>query len=315
MVRNSPLLFAVALSAWLAPSALAQQKFPSKPIRIVTTSPGATPDMLARLIGAKMSDNWGQPVVIENRPAVIGNSMVAKATPDGYTLLLTSALLPIHAVLFSALPYNPLKDFAGVTEIGNSNTVLVVGTGLGVKSVRELVAYAHSRPGKVFFATGSAGSADHLNVERFRYAAGIKAQHVSFKGQSDALLQVAAGRAHFTSSGQIAALPFISDGKLVALAQRAPILPGVPLIADVVPEWTSIGAHGILAPAGTSIVIRQQISKAVARILSLADIRERLNAVGYQIAPTTPEEQERKLRLDIAAFAKIVRDIGLKPEN
>ena len=294
--------------------ACAQQKFPAKPIRIVIPStPGATPDILARLIGNKMSDNWGQPVVIDNRPAVIAASTVAKSAPDGYTLMLTGPNIAIRAALMPNLPYDTLKDFAGVTEIGFSNTVVVVGPGLGVKSVKELVAYTEARPGKIFFATAAAGGADHMTVERFKFAAGIKAQHVSFKGQAESLIETVAGRSHFTTAGLTAALSFIKDGKLVALVQLVPGLPGVPLAADVAPQWKQMGSQAILAPTGTPLAIRQQIGKEVARILSLPDIRERLNAVAFHIAPTTPEEHERKLRADIAAFTKVIKDIGLKP--
>ena len=294
--------------------ASAQQKFPAKPMRImVGSTPGATPDILARLIGNKMSEHWGQPVVIDNRPAVIANSTVAKSAADGYTLLLVSPAIAIRAALVPNLPYDTLKDFAGVTEIGYSNAVVVVGPGLGVRSVKELVAYAEARPGKVFFATAAAGGADHLTAERFKFAAGIKAQHVSFKGQAESLIETVAGRSHFTTAGLTAALSFIKDGKLVALAQLVPGLPGVPLAAEVVPQWKQMGSQSILAPAGTPLAIRQQIGKEVARILSLPDIRERLNNVAFHIAPTTPEEHERKLRADIAAFAKVIKDIGLRP--
>ena len=294
--------------------ASAQQKFPAKPIRILTGGvPGSTPDLLARLIGNKMSDNWGQPVVIDYRPGIISASMVAKSAADGYTLLQAAPSIAIRATLMPDLPYDTLRDFAGVTEIGYSNILVVAAPGLGVKSVKELVAYAEARPGKVFFATGPAGSGDHINVEAFKFAAGIKAQHVSFKGSAESLIEIVAGRSHFSVTGLTVAAPFIKDGKLVALAQLMPGLPGVPLAADVVPQWKQMGSQAILAPAGTPLAIRQQIGKEVARILSLPDIRERLNAVAFHIAPTTPEEHERKLRADIAAFAKIIKDIGLRP--
>ena len=226
------------LATLFTTDAPAQQKFPTKPIRIVLGgTPGSTPDILARLIGNKMSENWGQPVVIDNRPGVIAYSMVAKSAPDGYTLVLAAPSIAIRAALVPNLPYDTLKDFAGITEIGFSNVVVVVGPGLGVKSVKELVAYADARPGKMFFATAAAGGADHMTVERFKFAAGIKAQHVSFKGQAESLIETAAGRSHFTTAGLTAALSFIQDGKLVALVQLVPGLPGVPLAADVVPQW------------------------------------------------------------------------------
>ncbi len=310
--------FAAVLGAALVAvpgGACAQQKFPTKPIRIVVgVTPGGTADIIARLIGVKITDNWGQAVVIENRlPVVIANTIVAKATPDGYTLLLASPAIAIRAAMFTNLPYDTLKDFAGVTEIGYSNTVVVVAPELGVKSVKELVAYTQARPGKVFFATPAVGGADYMNVARFRLAAGIRAQHVAFKGPAESLIEVAAGRAHFTATGLTAALPFIKDGKLVALVQRVPGLQGVPLAAEVVPEWTRIGAQALLAPAGTPLAIRRQIGREFARALNLPDIRERLDAASFHVATTTPEEHERRLREDIAAFAKAAKEIGLKP--
>jgi tripartite-type tricarboxylate transporter receptor subunit TctC len=314
-VRGAALVFAIGALFAAMPDVSAQQSFPSKPIRIVVgVTPGGTADIIARLMGVKITDNWGQPMVIENRlPVVVANTIVAKATPDGYTLLLASPAIAIRAALFTNLPYDTLKDFAGVTEVGSSNTVVVTTPGTGVKSIKDLAAYANARPGKVFFATPAAGGADHMNVERFRLAAGIKAQHVAFKGPVESLIEVAAGRSLFTATGLTAAMPLIKDGKLVALVQRVPGLPGVPLAADVVPEWTRIGAQAMLAPAGTPLAIRQKLSKEIARVLNLPDIRERLNAAAFHVTTSTPEEHEHNLRADIAAFAKVIKEIGLKP--
>lgn len=294
---------------------LAQQQYPVKPIRIVVgVTPGGTADIIGRLIGLKITDRWGQPVVIENRlPVVVANTIVAKATPDGYTLLLASPAIAIRAAMFTKLPYDTLKDFAGVTEIGFSNTVVVVTAGMGIKSIKDLADFANARPGKAFFATPAVGGADHMNIERFRLAAGIKAQHVAFKGPAESLLEVVAGRSLFTATGLTAAMPFIKDGKLVALVQRVPGLPDVPVAADVLPTWNRIGAQALLAPAGTPLAIRRQLSSEVARILNLPDIRERLNAVSFQITPCTPEEHERNLRSNIETFSRVMREIGLKP--
>ena len=289
-------------------------RYPNRPIRIVVGStPGATPDVLARLIGAKLGESWRQPVVIENRvPSVVGYNAVAKSTPDGYTLLLASPALAIRAVVSTNLPYDTLKDFAGVTEIGFSNVVVVVGPGLGVKSLKELVEFANARPGKVFNATGVVGGADHLTAERFKHFAGIKAKHVSFKGSVEALIEASAGRAHFSSTGLAAAMPLIQDGKLIPLVQFVPMLRDVPLAADVVPGWKPMGAQSIVVRSGTPMAIRQKLGKEVGRILAMPDVRERLSAVAFHITPSTPEEHDKKLRADIAAFAAIVKEIGLQ---
>jgi tripartite-type tricarboxylate transporter receptor subunit TctC len=307
-------LVGFGLCAQQAAAADAADGYPSKPIRIIVGStPGGTPDILARLIGLKLGEIWKQPVVIENRsPSVIGYNAVAKSTPDGYTLLLASPALGIQAVLSPNLPYDARKDFAGVTEIGYSNVVVVVGPGLGVKSVKELVEFANARPGKVFNATGFVGGADHLTAERFKHFAGIKAKHVSFKGSIEALIEAAAGRAHFSSTGLTAAMPLIQDGKLIPLVQLVPMLRNVPAAADVVPGWKPMGAQSVVVRTGVPTAIRQKLSREVGRILAMTDVRERLNAVAFHITPSTPEEHDRKLRADIAAFAAIVKEIGLQ---
>lgn len=307
-------LAGLGLIADQAAAADAADRYPSRPIRIIVgTTPGATPDILARLVGAKLGESWRQPVVVENRaPAVIGYNGVAKSTPDGHTLLLAAPSLAIQAVVSRNLPYDTLKDFSGVTEIGFSNVVVVVGPGLGVKSVKELIAFANARPGKVFNATGVVGGADHLTAERFKYFAGIKAKAVSFKGSVEALIEASAGRAQFSSTGLTAAMPLIQDGKLIPLVQYVAMLPNVPVAADVVPGWKPMGAQSIVVRSGTPMAIRQKLSREVGRILAMPDVRERLSGVAFHITPSTPEEHDRKLRADIAAFAAIVKEIGLQ---
>ena len=305
-----------ALAAGHTLMAGAAERYPSKPIRIIIGSTaGSSPDVLARLIGNKLSESWKQPVVVDNRPGaggVLAYNTVAKSTPDGYTLSLAAPGLAIHAAMTRNLPYDTLRDFAGVTEIGYSNVVVVVGPGLGVKSVKELVEFANARPGKVLNATGVPGGADYLTAERFKYFAGIKSKPVSFKGSIEALLEASAGRAHFSSTGLTAAMPLIQDGKLIPLVQLVAGLPNVPAAADVVPGWKPMGAQAFLVRSGTPMEIRQMLSKEIGRILALPDVRERLAAVAFHITPRTPEEHDKKLRADIAAFAAIVKEIGLQ---
>jgi tripartite-type tricarboxylate transporter receptor subunit TctC len=296
-----------------------QQNFPSKPVRVVAGAYGSPSDILARTLGPKLSESWGQPVVVENRAGaagMIGANIVAKAPADGYTLLLISAQFAILAVVQSNLPYDSLKDFAGVTQLGFSTSALVVNPALGVKTVREFIALAQAKPGQIFFSSGGAGSSTHINAERFRYAAGIKAVHVGFKGTPDALIEVLAGRVHYCIVGLGAALPFIRDGRLVALAvstpQRSPLLPDVPAMAEVLPGFGTDGSHSLLAPAGTPRPILNKISKDVARILDLPEVKERLQSMGYHLAPTTPEEHDRIVRAQIQTFSEVARMIGLK---
>jgi len=300
----------------------AEQKFPSKPIRLVVAfTPAGTTDILARMVAPGMSESWGQPLVIENRPGAGGAlaaALVAKATPDGYTLLATSAALAINAVLNSNAQYDPLKDFAPVAELGYSTTVLVVSPSLGVKTLKEFITLANTKPIRLLFGSTGAGSSTHLTAERFKLAAGIKAQHVGFKGQAEFLIEIVAGRIHFGSSGLTASMPFIRDGKLVPLVvatpQRSPVLPDIPSAPEVLPGWGRDGSQAWLAPAGTPRAIRQQISKELARALSVPETRERLENIGFHVAPTTPEEHDKNLRADLEVFSRIVREVGLKPK-
>ena len=305
-------------SGWLH----AQQKFPAKPIRLVVAfTPGGTTDILARMVGPGMSETFGQPLVIENRPGaggVLAATIVAKAPADGYTVLATSAALLINAAMSGNANYNPLKDFSGVAELGYSTTVLVVTPSLGVKTVKELVDMANAKPAKLLFGSVGAGSSTHLSGERFRIAAGFKAQHVGFKGQSEFLIEIIAGRIHFGSSGLMVSLPFIKEGKLVALAvatpKRSPVLPDVPAAPEVVPGWGRDGSQAWLAPAGTPRAVRAQISKELGRLLVLPEIKARLENMGFNVAPTAPEEHEKNLRADMEVFTKLVSEVGLKPK-
>lgn len=326
LLRNLPLRtgfwLAVGVFIALAGVARAQQKFPVKPIRLVVAfSAGGTTDILARLIAPGMNEAWGQPLVIEPRPGAGGTvaaSIVAKATADGYTLLATSAAIAIGTVMNTNLPYDVLKDFAGVAELGYSTTVLVVSPSLGVKTVKEFIAHANVRSKPLLFGSTGAFTSTHLSSERFRSVAGIKAQHVGFKGQPEFLVEIMADRVQFGAPGLMVALPMIRDGKLVPLVvatpPRLPVLPDVPSASEVLPGWGRDGSQAWLAPAGTPLPIRQQISKEVARNLALPQVKEKLQNLGFHIATASPAEHEKNLRTDIEVFARIARESGLKPK-
>ena len=187
---------------------------------------------------------------------------------------------------------------------------------LGVKSVKDLIAFAQARPGQILFSSAGAGSGTHMNGERFRLAAGIKATHVGFKSSPEAVIEVVTGRVHYCMPALGPALPFIKDGRLLALAvaspQRSPLLPDVPAMAEVFPGYQRDGSFGLLAPAGTPRPILNQISKEVARVLALPDVKERLQAMGFIPAPTTPEEFDRIVRADIETFTKVGKLVGLR---
>ena len=314
---------ALAAALWTAPlGAQPQTKFPQRPIRIVVPfSPGGGTDTMARVIAQRMGERWGQPVVIENRTGAsgtIGTAIVAKSTPDGHTVLVSSSSFAISAALQPSLPYDPLKDFAGVSRIGFSTSVIVATPSLGVRTLTEFIEHARARPGKIFFSSAGAGSSTHLNGEKFRLATGIKAVHVGFKGSADAMLEVLAGRVHYLVTGMLVTLPHIREGRLVPLAvvaqARSPLLPDVPTVAEIIPGYKRDGSHVMLAPAGTPRPILEQLSAEVRRIFALQDVQERMKNYDYVLSPSTPAEMDRILRSDIETFAEVIRLAGLRPK-
>lgn len=316
---------AAHMAAMSIPS-LAQmpQKFPTKTIRLlVAYAPGGSADAVARMIGEKMSASWGHAVVLDHRPGaggVLAASALAKATPDGHTLLFDGGNFSINAVLRQNLPYHPLKNFAGISGIGFNTTVMVVAPAVGVKSVNDLIELAKAHPGKVIFAASTAGSGPNLSAARFHLAAGIKTVTVAFKGAGEQIIEVLAGRIHYTIVSPFAAMSFIKEGKLLPLAvfipQRSPLLPDVPAMAEILPDFkhSVTGRTGLLAPAGTPRAVLHQISKEAARILDLPDIKERLLAIGIIPVPSTPEEHDKFLREHLENLTVLIRDAGLKPK-
>ncbi|HZN22871.1 MAG TPA: tripartite tricarboxylate transporter substrate-binding protein [Burkholderiales bacterium] len=298
------------------------QPYPARPIRLVaSTTPASQPDMIARTIAQKMSESWGRPVVMDNRPGAGGTlaaGMVAKATPDGHTILYALPNFVISTALQPSLPYEALKDFACITQIGFSTNVLVVTPSLGVKSVKELIALAKTQPGKIVFASSATGSASHLSGARFNLLAGIKVVHVAFKGGPDATIEVLAGRAHYHVGTMGVVLPFIKEGKLVPLAlttpQRTAVLPDVPALAETLPEFKRPEtSHALLAPAGTPRAIVSQLNKEVTRIIELPDVKERLQAISFVTTPTTSDDCASTLRTQMETLSKVASDAGLRP--
>jgi tripartite-type tricarboxylate transporter receptor subunit TctC len=308
------------VSLLITGGACAQSKFPAKPVRVVIAfTAGGTPDTLARLIGPRMADALGQPFVLENRPGAGGTiaaAIVAKALPDGYTLLAHSAGHAVNAALNPKLPYDSFKDFSGVANIGFSTTAIVVSPSLGVKTVKELIALAHTLPGKFFFGSAGAGSGTHFNAERFRILANIKAVHVALKGQPEMLIEIVAGRVHYGSAGLGPAMSLIKEGRLLPLAmlpQRTPLFPDVPALPEVLPGAARDGFQMWLAPAGTPLATRTLLSSEMAKVLARPDVKERLAANAFIVQHSLPEETERHLKADIASFTKLAIDAGMRP--
>jgi tripartite-type tricarboxylate transporter receptor subunit TctC len=295
-------------------------KFPTKPVRlIVGFSPGSATDITARTFGPKLAELWAQPVVIENRSgagSTLASAMVAQATPDGHTLLVVSASFAITAVLQGKnLPYDALKDFRAVSQFGSSTGALTVAPSLGVKTAKDFIALARSRPGKILFGSAGAGSGLHMSTERFNMVAGIKAVHVGFKGQPEMNIEIATGRVHYGFPGLGSAMPFIKDARLLALAvntpARSPTLPDVPTLFEILPGFERDAAHALLAPARTPRAIINKISKDVARVAQMPDVKERMAAISFDLAPSTPEEYDAAIRKQLQVFTEVAKAAGL----
>lgn len=312
-----------ALAAAAASPALAQERFPSKPVRIVVPFvAGSQVDIVARELGRKLQEAWGQTVVVENRPGAggtLGSRTVAGADPDGHTLMVTSASHAINPTLYGAkLPYDTLRDFTGVSFLTSVPNVLVVAPSLGVKSAQDLLAMVRGKPGQLNFASAGVGSGTHFNGEMFKAAARLDIVHVPYKGTGDALVDTAAGRSAYYWSPLGLTLPFIRDGKLVPLAvstaERAPLMPEVPVIADLLPGCVYDHWYGMLAPGKTPRAVVEQVSRDVNRAMRLPDLVKTLGDQGVVVAPNTPAEFDRFIASEIDRLGAVVKAAGVKVE-
>jgi len=318
----------VTLAAAQAPAAgpvpsqsnASQASWPLRPVRMVLGfPPGSSVDSTARIMAPKLAEMWGKPLVMENRSGASGTiatTLVAQATPDGYTMLYASASFALNAVVRPNVGYDPLRDFISVTQVGYPTSVIAVAPSLGVKSVKDLIALAHERGGKLLYGTPGAGSSGHLTVESFRLAAGMKGTHIAFKGQPEVLIEILAGRVHYAVISLGPGLGLIREGRLLALAvvtpKRSPVLPDVPAVVEVLPTFKRDAAHSLLVPAKTPRHIVDKISKDVARALEAPEVKKQLAVIDFVTAPTTPEETDKILRAQLVTFDELARAVGLK---
>lgn len=302
-------------------SAQAQSAYPNKPIRFfVPFTAGSGTDIVARTVADVMSKSLGQPVLIENRPGAGGTiaaSQVAKSDPDGYTVLVHSSGHALNPSIYPNLPYDTVKDLMGVTPIAALPNVLVVSPMRGWKNVADLVAAAKASPGQLNYASAGMGSATHLNAEKFKLQAGLDAVHVPFKGTPEALSDVIGGRNDWFFAPLSSALPLIKDGKLQALAvstaQRSPTLPQVPTTVEAgVPGSDYVFWVGMLVPSATPAPIVKRLHDEVIKALSLADVKDKLNRLGAEPMPMTPEAFNAFIKAEMDSAAKIAKAAGLK---
>lgn len=298
-------------------SAFAQLTYPNKPIRfILPYAAGGNTSLLARLIGQKMTENWGQQLIVDNRAGgntIIGTEALAKSPPDGYTILMTTAT---HTIL-SPVPYDPINDFAPVATLTSSEKVLVIHPSLPANNLREFIALAKSRPGQLNFSSPGAGGVQHLAGELFNLIAGVKLQHIPYKGGGQAVTDLIGGQVQLSFQNSIAVLGHVRTGKLRAIAvsgeTRLPSLPQVPTFAEAgLPGFGVNTWFGILAPARTPREIIDKLATEFARILNLPDIREKLAALEMYPLVSTPDQFAALMKADMAKYAKVIKAANIE---
>ena len=298
--------------------------YPSRPVRIVVPfTAGSATDIIARVVSPRLADRWARPVVIDNRPSaggIIAFGIVADACSDAHTLLVTGSNFAGSAALYAGkLPFDPVKDFSGVTQFATTPLVLVVGPTLGVKSVKELIALAREKKGQLNFASTGLGSGPHYGAELFKLAAGIGAVHVPYRGSPETLTDVMSGRVQFVLSPVLAATPLIRSGRVLALGvttvERAPALPDVQTIAEAgLPGFEYQGWYGMLAPGRTPRPLVNLLNAEVGRILDLPETRERIASQGAAAKRSTPEAFDKLVHEEIATRTRVWKAAGVRVE-
>ena len=298
------------------------QAWPSRAVRIVVPfGPGGSADFVGRLLGQRLTETLGQPVIVENRPgagAMLGNEVVAKSPPDGYTLTIgTLGPFAVNQSLFRKVPYDSQRDFAPITLTGASSHVLVVHPAMPVKSMTDLIALAKQRPGQMTFASSGIGNATHLTGELFKSMAGLDVVHVPYKGGGAAVADLIGGHVAFSFASMPSAMPHVRAGRLRALAvapaQRVSTAPELPTVAESgLPGFSSEDWQGVLAPAKTPQDIVMRLNGEIHKVLGAPEVREKLDAQGFQVRLSTPQQFADLIRSESAKWAKIVKEANIR---
>jgi tripartite-type tricarboxylate transporter receptor subunit TctC len=318
------LVFAATGFATMAAPVVAADQFPTRPIRIVVPyAPGGNVDISARIIAPSMAEELGQSVVVDNRPGAGGNlgaSLVAKATPDGYTLLVgSSGPLSVNPVIFKNLPYDTLKDFAPISTVQAVPLVLLASPKSGYNTVADVIAAAKSRPGKVTMASAGAGTTNHFAIELFAQMAGVKVLHVPYKGSGPALSELLGGQVETMVDQLAASIGYVKDGRLkvlaVTTAQRAVALPNVPTLDELgYKGYQASTLLGLLAPAGTPKPVVANLNNAVRKVMGNNTVAERFRGLGANPGASSPEEFTKRIRDELAQWRALVKKLDLKFE-
>ena len=312
----------LALVAFSFASVCCAQTYPSKPIRLVVPfPPGGSNDIVARMLATQLAGPLGQSVVIENKGGaggVLGTDGVAKAAPDGYSVLLISVAYAFAPALYKTLPYDPLTAFAPITIVGRGPSVLTVHPSVPANSVQELIALAKKSPGKLNYASAGVGSFQHLSAALFMNQAGIDVVHIPYKGGGPAMADVMGGQAQIVMPSLIQVVPHIKSGRLKALGtsgpKRSPQLPDVPAIAETLPGYESQNWWGVLAPAGTPQPVLDRLYGAMSEVLQSKETGKRMESEGAETVRMTPAEFGRFIAAELAKWSKVARDVGIQAE-
>ena len=319
MIRTAAVAVVCAIGTGVGCASVAAQPYPSKPIRVIVPSQaGGGADIVARILGQKLTEAWGQQVVIDNRIGAVGAEIAAKALADGYTLMFTTSALAVRESLYTNLPYDTLRDFRPVTQVLSQSNVLVVHPSLPVKSVPELVQYARARPGQLNYGSGGNGTSNHLAGALFQLLSNIDVVHIPFKGVPAALIDTVAGRVQFTMGSPVSTLPHVKEGRLRLLAvttpRRSPSLPDVPTIAESLPGYEFTGWMGLLAPAKVPRAIVDKVQREAVRIVYLPDVRQKLQLDAAEPVGSTPEQFTAHLKAEVLRWTKVVKAAAIKVE-
>ncbi|MFC4276362.1 Bug family tripartite tricarboxylate transporter substrate binding protein [Achromobacter aloeverae] len=311
-----------ALAALAILPALAAAAYPDKPITLVVPwAAGGSTDILARLLSQHLTTSLGQSVIVENRSGAsgnIGSAYVARAKPDGYTLLIGSmSTHTMNQALYATMPFDGVKDFTPIAELALVTNTMVVNPELPVKNVAEFIDYAKTHP--LAYASAGAGSTNHLSAAMFEKATGIKMTHVPYRGGAPAVLDTVANRTQLLFSAGTQTLPHVKTGKLKLLAvtedKRSPLLPDVPTVAETVPGYELAVWYGAFGPAGMDPALAERLNKEINRILALPEVQKQMGDIGVQVLQTTPQQFAEVLRRDADKYGKLVRELGIRAED
>jgi tripartite-type tricarboxylate transporter receptor subunit TctC len=320
-MRTSKVLLLSA--ALLAAAPAASQTYPARSVRVIVPfSPGGATDIVARIVAQKLNDVWGQQVVVDNRAGASGNiggELAAKAPPDGYTVFMTSgSIVTANQHLFRRLPFNPEKDLIAVTNVASGPQAIVVHPSLPVKSLKEFIALAKSKPRSLTFGSAGVGTQTHLAAENFLYTAGIDLVHIPYKGEAPAVVDLMGGQIFMVTPNLSAAIAFVQQGKLRALAvtskERSKQLPDVPSASETLPGFENLGWFGFMVPAATPKNVIDRLYQDTAKVLQAPDVRSRFEQLGMVAVGNTPADFSRAIAEESARWAKVIKQRKLQIE-